>query len=148
MVFASIREHASTAIFLRARAEIENLRYNSQAARTSYIFRLQQSIGNPFFFFKQNRKYFKTGFLKRWQNFCGRPSWCSILRDYFGNKNDLGGFKTNSTWNRSCTLRFREQGFVEALVTLLIEHFNSNKNNLFWKNPKASKPFLLKTRPN
>ena len=22
------------------------------------------------------------------------------------------------------------------------------KNNLFWKNPKASKPFLLKTRPN
>ena len=37
---------------------------------------------------------------------------------------------------------------VEAFVTLLIEHFNSNKNNLFWKNPKASKPFLLKTRPN
>ena len=22
------------------------------------------------------------------------------------------------------------------------------RNNLFWKNPKASKPFLLKTRPN
>ena len=37
---------------------------------------------------------------------------------------------------------------VKALVTLLMEHFNSNKNNLFWKNPKASKPFLLKTRPN
>ena len=31
---------------------------------------------------------------------------------------------------------------VEAFVTLLIEHFNSNKNNLFWKNPKASKPFF------
>ena len=37
---------------------------------------------------------------------------------------------------------------AKALVTLLIEHFNSNNNNLFWKNPKASKPFLLKTRPN
>ena len=33
-------------------------------------------------------------------------------------------------------------GNVKALVTLLIEHFNSNKNNLFWKNPKASKPFF------
>ena len=32
---------------------------------------------------------------------------------------------------------------VEAFVTLLIEHFNSNKNNLFWKNPKASKPFFM-----
>ena len=32
---------------------------------------------------------------------------------------------------------------VEAFVTLLIEHFDSNKNNLFWKNPKASKPFFM-----
>ena len=74
MVFASIREHASTEIFLRARAEIKKIcfasseqfrEYNSRAASTSYI---------------------------------GTRSSC--------------------------------------------------QNNLFWKNPKASKPFLLKTRPN
>ena len=113
-------EHASTAIFLQAQAEIKNLlceqlrQYNSQAASTSYIFRLQQSIWKSFFF-KQNRKHYKMGFLKQWQNFCGRPPWCSILRDYFGNKNDPGGFKTNSTWNKSCTLRLREEGKCESL---------------------------------
>ena len=32
---------------------------------------------------------------------------------------------------------------VKALMTLLIEHFNSNKNSLLWKNPKASKPFFI-----
>ena len=47
MVFASIREHASTAIFLRAWAEIKKFalrahgkqfrEYNSEAASTSYI---------------------------------------------------------------------------------------------------------------
>ena len=51
-------EHASTAIFLQAQAEIKNLlceqlrQYNSQAASTSYIFRLQQSIWKSFFFNK------------------------------------------------------------------------------------------------
>ena len=46
MVFASIREHASTAIFLQARAEIKKIAL--RAANTSHIFRLQQSIWKSF----------------------------------------------------------------------------------------------------
>jgi len=68
MVFA-IREHASTAIFLGARAEIQKLalraasieqlrEYNSQAASTYYISRLQQSIWKSFSFNKIKQKIF------------------------------------------------------------------------------------------
>ena len=32
---------------------------------------------------------------------------------------------------------------VKALLTLLIEHFNSNMNNFFWKNPKTSKTVFI-----
>ena len=51
MVFASIRKHASNAIFLRAPAGYKKIcfasseqfrEYNSGVASTSYIFRLQQ----------------------------------------------------------------------------------------------------------
>ena len=45
MVFGSIREHASTAIFLRARDK----KFAFRAASTSYIFPLQQSIEILFF---------------------------------------------------------------------------------------------------
>ena len=57
MVFASIREHASTAIFLRARSEIKifALRAASSLESTTreqrallYIFRLLQSIWKSF----------------------------------------------------------------------------------------------------
>ena len=55
MVFASIREYASSAIFfasrvkkiaLRAASSLEST--DSRAASTSYIFRLQQSIWKSF----------------------------------------------------------------------------------------------------
>ena len=64
MVFASIREHASTEIFLRARAEIKKIcfasseqfrEYNSRAASTFYI----SACSNPYeilFFKKKDRK--------------------------------------------------------------------------------------------
>ena len=59
MVFASIREHASTAIFLQARAEIKNLLCEQEAAsslestthdqRALLIFSACSNLfGNPF----------------------------------------------------------------------------------------------------
>ena len=60
MVFASIREHASTEIFLRARAEIKKFasseqfrEYNSRAASTFYISACSNPYENPFFLIKQ-----------------------------------------------------------------------------------------------
>ena len=46
MVFASIREHAEHFHFFASSEQFRE--YNSRAASTSYIFRLQQSIWKSF----------------------------------------------------------------------------------------------------
>ena len=70
MVFASIHEHAEHCDFFASTsrdkkicfASSEQFReYNSRTASTSYIFRLQQSIWN-FFFFKVKQNILKRGF--------------------------------------------------------------------------------------
>ena len=44
MVFASIREHASTAVFLRARAEIKNLLCEHMASSLESTTRKQRAL--------------------------------------------------------------------------------------------------------
>ena len=90
MVFASIREHASTAIFLRAGAEIKNLlceqlrEYNLRAASTSYIFRLQQSISKSF-----SLKIIKQNILKRGFNLECSKFFEASLSDTLSKSNQL-----------------------------------------------------------
>ena len=70
MVFASVREHPSTAIFLRARAEIKkfalraanSLESTTRELRALMIF---SACSNPYMeilFFKMKQKIFETGF--------------------------------------------------------------------------------------
>ena len=134
--------------------------YNLRAASASYIFRLQQSIWKSFSF-KQNRKYFR------------KTMWYSSL----SSKNiqlrvHHSGRETSCDWNRLGSV-VRRRRFSFQLKPRVLQRMSwvykrgwrkghdwcgwrrawrgtrsSCQNNLFWKNPKASKPFLLKTQPN
>ena len=73
MVFASIRENASTAIFLRARAEIKNLVCEQRAVQRVQLasrehflyFPLADPYGNPFLKKKKKKKKKKQKWFKK-----------------------------------------------------------------------------------
>ena len=67
----------------------------------------------------------------RWQNVCGRPSRCSILPDYFGNKNDPGALKRIQHEIIAVNRDYVSKVNVKALVTLLIEHFNAKMRSIY-----------------
>ena len=84
------------------------------------------------------------GFLKRWQNVSVEsPHSVPSSKTISGTRMTLQVLKQIRREIEAVHWDYVSKVKVKALMTLLIEHFNSNKNSLLWKNPKASKPFLI-----